>query len=200
MSFTDDLIEKHFGKKRRIMRELALDEISAVTVPAQKGARAVIMKSADAAAEPFGKGVLMTEPTAGHAHLLELTDYVRMQGGGFTEPSGSNSDGVASHRHPFIVRGNGEIVIGESNGHAHAMAGAPATSKGANTMKVMTENEVRKALSGAGIGKGVSSPAVEKLDEMARKRQEAIPTETYAQAYAKVIETPAGSALYEQTI
>jgi hypothetical protein len=197
MTFTDDLLDKHFGKKRRIMRELALDEISAVTVPAQKGARAVIMKRADAAAEPFGKGVVLTEATAGHAHLIELTDYVRMQGGGYTEHSGSG--GESAHRHPFTITPQGVIVVGETNGHAHAMAGAPAER--GTTMKVMTESEVRQKVFGnANVGKGIVGEAVTRLDEMARKRQEAIPTETYAQAYAKVIETPAGSALYEQTI
>lgn len=131
-------------KKKRIMREFALDEISAVTMPAQKGARMVIMKRADEgagapdiskmSADEIAQLVLkgryqLTTANAGHSHLIDVTDEDKMRGGGFTMSCESNCD---YHRHPYVIGKGGEITIGMAGGHSHEVMSIEAVKAAAS--------------------------------------------------------------------
>lgn len=115
------------AKAKNIMREFALDEISAVVRPAQKGARMVIMKRDDGDERRFSKAeiealiakgaAVITSATDGHTHLILIDDYVCMRGGGYTEYDYSTPN---SHRHPFVIdEDTGAIGVGEMLGHTH---------------------------------------------------------------------------------
>lgn len=130
-------------KKKRIMRDFAIDEISGVTLPAQKGARMVIMKRADEAAGPdiskmsadeIAQLVLkgkyqMTTPAHGHVHLIDVTDEDRLRGGGNTLWC---DEGCDYHRHPYIIGKGGEITIGMMMGHTHEIMSIEAVKAAAS--------------------------------------------------------------------
>lgn len=98
-------------KKKRIMRTLKVNEISGVDRPAQVGAREVLMKRDNT--EPLKKVMRLTSNEKGHSHLLDDS-----QEGDHT--SWTTSEGSEfSHSHPYVVLGDGTIVIGESEGHGH---------------------------------------------------------------------------------
>lgn len=109
--------------KRRIMRAFKLNEISAVDAPAQAGARAVILKrDAEASAEDLvkrGKAVLTTA-TEGHTHLvmLENFDGVPMSSGQ-TSLQQRLDRPHEGHSHPWVMLEDGNVVIGEVDGHTH---------------------------------------------------------------------------------
>ena len=108
--------------KKRIMREFAIDEISAVTKPAQKGARMIIMKRADAGGDLVAKGdYVLTSVEDGHQHLICLDDAAELRGGGNTE--GANcGDGADYHTHPFAIDDMGNVLIGEAMAHGHELS------------------------------------------------------------------------------
>jgi hypothetical protein len=141
-------------QSKRIMREFELNEISAVTAPAQKGARMLLMKRAggeddfdphtfftaeqaakvNAAIMKRGKYKLTT-PNMGHTHLVDIDDWVMMAGGGTTscvEYAGGGAGGGSYHSHPFVIGPKGEITIGEVMGHTHEIADVP-TMKAADS-------------------------------------------------------------------
>lgn len=119
------------GKRRRIMRALKINEISAVDVPAQEGAVAVIMKRRDAKpgsatdipnADDLDveKGAALTTDVNGHTHLLVLKGY-----GGDEHNSGMTT-WVDGHAHPWVRTEEDDIIIGtagseegEPNPHTH---------------------------------------------------------------------------------
>ncbi len=119
----------HAGPKRRIMRTLKINEISAVDVPAQEGAVAVIMKRDDgvSAHSPASqtdtkteKRVWLTNSVEGHSHLVDEQNYDgQFKEGG--ETSWTQSEGEEySHSHPWIRSVDGQtITIGEADGHGH---------------------------------------------------------------------------------
>lgn len=141
---------------KRIMREFALDEISAVTLPAQKGARMVIMKRGDsgeagsrpATADEIADGILkgryqMTTASMGHAHLIDVTEDDKMRGGGHTMscecPGGG--DGYSYHSHPFVIGKGGEITIGAAMGHTHDVMTMEAVKAAALPARVESTTE-----------------------------------------------------------
>ena len=154
---------------KRIMREFRLDEISAVTVPAQEHAKMLIMKrgegektspapaddpysklSPDAIAAGLEKGQMkLTSAVNGHTHLVDLDMYCRERGGGWTSSYGEY-DTPGYHRHPFVVNDDGSISIGEASGHSHEVAGIttksadgpPAHSSTSKKGETMTEQEM----------------------------------------------------------
>lgn len=152
-------------KKKRIMRDFALDEISGVTFPAQKGARMVLMKRGDEPAGPdiskmsadeIARLVLkgryqLTTANAGHSHLIDVSDEDKMRGGGFTMSCESGCD---YHRHPYVIGKGGEITIGMAAGHSHevmsieavkAAASPPLESKGTTEKgEEMDQKEIAK--------------------------------------------------------
>ena len=65
-------------QKRRIMRKLRIDEISGVDVPAQAGARNLIMKRRDGGAPPIKKDdvvAVVTGVIEGHQHGIQIRVY-----------------------------------------------------------------------------------------------------------------------------
>lgn len=108
-------------KKRKVMREFVIDEISAVDKPAQEGAKALLMKSADG--DDLEKRALLLSETDGHTHLLDDTG---MDNHTSYEKAPDDEYG---HSHPWVRDDSGNIVIGTVDGHTHTIA---STSKAAN--------------------------------------------------------------------
>jgi len=139
------------AKKRTIMRALKIAEISGVDVPAQEGAKALLMKR-HTPAEPITKGsaadvhderskvaksAALTDVVDGHTHLLYT--------------SGTDGDwdaGTTSwhneHSHPWVRTPDGSIVLGEVDGHTHQIV--------AMTKAVETETETTGE-AGSQVGK-----------------------------------------------
>lgn len=104
-------------KKRTVMRTFKINEVSAVDVPAQEGARAVIMKRAEP--QDLEKRIVLTNSTKGHAHLVDDKghDGATLEGG---HTSHSTSTGKEfGHSHPWAFDQDGKVVIGEAEGHGH---------------------------------------------------------------------------------
>lgn len=111
-------------KKRRIMRVLKINEISAVDRPAQSGARAVIMKrdTSDETSQTEKRGDLisvLTSEVNGHQHGIrffveegELGMYVMY----------ASSDGAEnSHDHMVVRDAAGNFVMSSNEGHTHEL-------------------------------------------------------------------------------
>ena len=119
---------------KRVFTDLELDEISLVDKGAQEGARILITKRADDGTVKFktarGETVAVAPPgfapggsfeidvakrghlttaAQGHSHLVQLDDETQA---GYT--SFEND-----HSHPFVVSTDGDVTIGEVNGHTH---------------------------------------------------------------------------------
>lgn len=112
------------GRRRRIMRALKIEEISAVDRPAQEGATALIMKRDDGedgsqkktvGPEAVEKRAMLTTSTDGHVHLI-LIDH------GHGEMTSGETSYVDGHSHPWVRTEGGTIVIGEARGHTHEPA------------------------------------------------------------------------------
>ena len=108
---------------KRILKEIIIDEISAVDKPAQPGALASIMKRHDPKKRAvIGKNVKMTTAHDGHQHTIDITgwDGEHLYGG---HTSYGTSDGdETGHSHPWIYDKSGGLVIGEALGHKHEIA------------------------------------------------------------------------------
>jgi len=94
---------------KRIMRAFKLDEISAVTVPAQGAATMAIMKRA----KPVQKLAMLLTDVDGHSHLIY--DIEEMAG---TTSWSVDSNG-ADHNHPWMKDMEGNIIVGAAAGHTH---------------------------------------------------------------------------------
>jgi hypothetical protein len=144
------MIDPETGKiVRTTMKDIRLDEISAVDRPAQPGAIMSIMKRAGVALglskakdddeevmdpedegadkkkkkNPFAsakKRALLTTPTDGHQHLItdEVGPESRTGAGQTGFESGTN---VGFHSHPWMIDGNGVVIVGEAHGHTHSV-------------------------------------------------------------------------------
>lgn len=105
-------------RKRRILRTLKINELSAVDKAAQRPASAVLMKRDETAQKGHGyERPLLTTATDGHTHLLDDCG----QGG---ETSWNNE-----HTHPWVRRLDGNIEIGEAKGHTHSLDLDPNETK-----------------------------------------------------------------------
>lgn len=103
-------------KKRNIMRALKIAEISGVDVPAQEGAKALIMKRAgEPAVRPVTKASALTSAVDGHSHMM----YVSYDG---QEYNSGQTSWEAGHSHPWVRTEDGSVVIGEAAGHTHEIA------------------------------------------------------------------------------
>jgi hypothetical protein len=146
-----DTAEKAKAKSRKIMRQFSLHEISAVTVPAQEGARMVLMKRADAPATVPAQGAGGDTAAAGggdpdaldlsklsadeRAELIvkgrlllteEFEGHCHLVDVGpyAQERGGGNTDccsGEDYHSHPYVIGEGGTITIGKAKGHTHAV-------------------------------------------------------------------------------
>lgn len=113
-------------KKRKIMRGLKINEISAVDKAAQVPAEALLMKRAQSATEK-GMGLtydrpMLTTTVDGHAHILDDVG----QGG---ETSYTRSEGEEyGHTHPWVRMLDGSLTIGAAEGHSHTVVELTAPS------------------------------------------------------------------------
>jgi len=105
------------SKKRRIMKELKINEISSVDSPAQQGAVALIMKR-DTPEELTEKVMILTSADEGHQHTVSIDIRDVTEGGGSTGYS-LTEDAEMSHDHAFMINADGSITIAENNGHSH---------------------------------------------------------------------------------
>lgn len=107
--------DKDRRRRRRRMNAFKMEEISSVDRPAQEPALALIMKRADDKPEDMEKRIVLTSATEGHTHLVGVNGMAREFGGGDT----SFND---EHSHPFFIDDNGNIIIGEAEGHTHEVS------------------------------------------------------------------------------
>ncbi|AKQ75851.1 hypothetical protein FDH82_gp61 [Roseobacter phage RDJL Phi 2] len=115
-------------RKKRTALKIA--EISGVDVPAQEGAKALIMKRHEPVGDPIVKGskedvhdergkmaksAALTTEMDGHTHLIYTSG-----------PDGDWDAGTTSwhdeHSHPWVRTPDGAIVLGEAKGHTHMIA------------------------------------------------------------------------------
>lgn len=125
--------------RRRIMRALKINEISAVDFPAQQGAQVAIMKRDDekpSEQESLDKRAALTTETAGHTHLLIID---REMGDG-ARPAGMTSY-VDGHEHPWIMDAMGNVEIGEADGHTHEMGTLSTTAERAQELLMQKQEE-----------------------------------------------------------
>ena len=112
-------------KSRRIMRSLTIDEMSGVDLPAQEGARVVIMKRAKLTEpnneELVEKLVILTSSDGGHQHAVRISGWEVEEGGGSTSYQSSGGEEEEGHSHDFIIEDDGSIILGDSNGHTHTV-------------------------------------------------------------------------------
>lgn len=127
--------------KRRIMRALKINEISAVDTPAQQGALATIMKRhepqddiPDNGQNQVAKRAALTTSVDGHSHIVSL-DY------GNGEINAGETSYVDGHSHPWVRREDGTIMIGEARGHTHGVAEFGKVDKGELDMTDKTTNK-----------------------------------------------------------
>lgn len=133
MSTMYELAKAAQGKKRKkIMRTFKMDAISGVDRAAQAPAVVRIMKRADDEPDADGyaqpaiqvikegsieKRAALTTSVDGHSHLIMLDHGSGELTNGTTSFSGSA--GEDSHSHPWVMRDDGTIEIGEASGHTH---------------------------------------------------------------------------------
>ncbi len=127
-------------KKRKIMRKLSIGEISMVDRAAQQPATMRIMKRDESDDDvvsinpelndkfiKFMGDMILTTAEDGHQHTVNAKDFdfvnnmrLGFSSGGSTSYNGGTSD--TNHSHPWIMTPEGEILIGEENGHIHTPA------------------------------------------------------------------------------
>lgn len=115
-------------RKKRTALKIA--EISGVDVPAQEGAKALIIKRHEPVGDPIVKGskedvheareklaksAALTTEMEGHTHFL----YTSGSDGEWNAGTTSWHD---EHSHPWVRTPDGAIVLGEVNGHTHSIA------------------------------------------------------------------------------
>ena len=108
-------------KKRNVMRKFTINEISGVDVPAQEGARVLLMKRADPNDPALRKGEvveLVTGVSDGHQHGIDL----RRWGDGTLSIwlSYAQAEGTDTNHDHQLIRGDGDVYsISENAGHTH---------------------------------------------------------------------------------
>jgi hypothetical protein len=120
------------SEKRYRLRNLKLHRIAAVSMPAQEGATAAIIKGATSStpvwARPVAKQAAMTSSSSGHQHIVDDVDWDDDTiNAGYTGPGQSPGD-EDPHCHPWSRDANGAVTIGETLGHSHSVAMPAATA------------------------------------------------------------------------
>lgn len=134
--------KKKKGRKKRIVRSLTVNEISGVDKAAQVPAEALLMKRApedsEEAIAKFGfETPRLTTPTAGHSHLLD-------DNGQGSETTWSHATGAESgHVHPWVRQLDGNIVIGEAEGHTHDLLADPDISSATKSAGLPSGGQVQ---------------------------------------------------------
>jgi len=115
-------------KKRRVLKDFRIDEISLVDKPAQAGARFTLLKRDSADDSPdivkMAQPILLSDH-GGHSHILD----------------GGSQGGMTSweneHSHPWAKMPDGSVRIGASAGHTHEVV-----LKRDNTMEETEKQEL----------------------------------------------------------
>lgn len=153
-------------KKRNIMKEFKINEISGVDMPAQQGATAVIMKRHTPEDDNVEKRSALTTEERDHTHLIMLN------GGDGSDLNSGQTDWADDHYHPWIRTENGPIVIGiakdkDGNPHDHIVGVMSKCGEDGyeDLLKRTFTSEQREKLaeSGAAMSDG-SFPTVNKQD------------------------------------
>ena len=97
-------------KRKNIMKEFEIGEISSVDRPAQPGAKAVMFKRAD-----VEKALAVTTINAGHAHTLISTGHAGAEHREGMTSHDSGMPGEEGHSHSWII-------IADAAGHGHGLA------------------------------------------------------------------------------
>jgi hypothetical protein len=106
-------------KKKRIMKEFTISEISGVDFGAQAGARVVIMKRDDSA--PVEKLIVLTSSDVGHQHSVDIDGWTIRNSGGSTS-YGYSEGSDEEHQHQYVIDSvTGSVTVGESQGHSHTV-------------------------------------------------------------------------------
>jgi len=108
-------------KRKNVMKEFVMDEISAVDFGAQEPAIAVLMKRRPTTDGLVEKLIALTSSDNGHQHAIHLGRYEWKEGGGQTSYQGEGSEEFDNHSHPFVINDDGTVTIGEANGHTHTV-------------------------------------------------------------------------------
>jgi hypothetical protein len=167
---------------KKVLDKIRIDEISAVDIPAQEGARMAIMKRGQTLekgkrGEDLSKSSALTNAVDGHSHLIRDTDYDGgiVNAGETSYSTGAGSDG--GHSHPWIRLEDGSLVIGESGGHTHQIAAIAAkrANQGEPDMPKSIENQLEEALAEIEKMKGAAETAVAKAaDDLSKARHDRI--------------------------
>ena len=111
--------------RRRIMRKFRIDEISGVDMPAQEGARALLLKR-DAASDRLDKSGLVNLVTGtanGHAHGITVRRYRDGELNIWVEHAQADS-GDTGHSHALMMSAEGVYTVVENAGHSHTLDSA----------------------------------------------------------------------------
>lgn len=104
--------------RKRILKDIVLDEISAVDKPMNAPSRVAILKRAgydDRSMESaLTKRIALTSMTSGHGHSI-LTDS---EGG---EKQVGTTSWAADHTHDWVMDEAGNIILAEADGHTHGI-------------------------------------------------------------------------------
>ena len=165
--------------KRKIMRTFKLNEISAVTIPAQGPATMAIMKRAE---EPTTKALdaVLLSDVDGHSHLI----YDATEDGGTTSWSYAAGEETKDHQHPWVRGLDGEIVIGASAGHTHTIVKKVLAEVMVDKYGKQTVNVIHRDDEAAGLEK------TQETDPMTTKTVE----DQLAEATAAIAKADATSA------
>ena len=116
--------------RKRIMRKFTINEISGVDVPAQEGAKALIMKRGrvDAPVAKHGIVQAVTGETGGHRHGIEVRRYSCDDGAvSIWVGHARNANDEQEHSHSIMVGVDGSYTVLENAGHTHMLDAAALT-------------------------------------------------------------------------
>lgn len=163
--------------KRQIIKDMTVSEVSSVDRPAQKGARAVLLKR-DSSGD-LEKRACMTTVSDGHQHTL-------WDDRGNGELNAGETDYVEGHSHSWVRDTSGNIIIGMARGHTHELG---TIGKGDASMKITNRAELEAAIKKAqGEGDNVTVSTVTAIHKAAGdlKAEDILPAEgPLAKAKAK---------------
>ena len=195
-------LDKRKKKKRtyRRFKSFRIDEISGVDRPAQEGAKMILMKRAadDDSTEELAKRVRLTSSDVGHAHII-LDDTI--DGG---DTSWEVSEGAEfSHKHGWMRRDDGSIVIGQSEGHSHSLVSTTKRQKpsdlkptGEDMSKTVAELEAElataKAANDATKAEGATYKAIAELTDAEKAHYVSLDVPAKAEFLGKSAEQRAG--------
>lgn len=132
--------------KKRIMRKFSIREISGVDVPAQRGARALIMKRGDPDDDPVkpkidkaGVVQLVTGETNGHSHGVSVYSYDgRIEI--YLAYAQANENAAAGHSHSILLDSDGTYSVVQNAGHTHTLDATDLATAIVNSVRKQDDN------------------------------------------------------------